>query len=55
MVLEFKEYKKKVKKNTVLELDLKLDSGEILTIVSNEVESLQLKMCIRDRVTIRQR
>ena len=42
MVLEFKEYKKKVKKNTVLELDLKLDSGEILTIVSNEVESLQL-------------
>ena len=52
MVLEFKEYKKKVKKNTVLELDLKLDSGEILTIVSNEVESLQLiKNSIKDKVS----
>ena len=52
MVLEFKEYKKKVKKNTVLELDLKLDSGEILTIVSNEVESLQLiKDSIKDKVS----
>lgn len=52
MVLEFREYKKKVKKNTVLELDFKIDSGEILSIVSNEVESLELiKNSIKDKVS----
>lgn len=29
MVLEFKEYKKKVKKNTVLELDLKIGRAHV--------------------------
>ena len=34
MVLEFREYKKKIKKDTILELDLQVDTGEILTIIS---------------------
>ena len=53
MVLEFKDYKKKIKKNNaVLELDFKLESGEILSIISNEVESLQLiKNSIKDKVS----
>lgn len=40
MVLEFREYKKKIKKNVFLELDFKVNTGEILTIISNN--SLEL-------------
>ena len=40
MVLEFREYKKKFKKNVFLELDFKVNTGEILTIISNN--SLEL-------------
>ena len=42
MVLEFKEYKKKIKKDTILELDLQVDTGEILTIINNKSEDLEL-------------
>jgi putative ABC transporter, ATP-binding protein len=42
MVLEFREYKKKIKKDTILELDLQVDSGEILTIINNKSEDLEL-------------
>ena len=44
MVLEFREYKKKIKKNIFLELDFKVSTGEILTIISNntlELDSLK--------------
>ena len=30
MVLEFREYTKKIKKDTILELDFKVETGEIL-------------------------
>ena len=42
MVLEFREYKKKIKKDTILELDFKVDTGEILTIINNKSENLEL-------------
>ena len=42
MVLEFREYKKKIKKDTILELDLKVDTGEILAIINNKSENLEL-------------
>ena len=42
MVLEFKEYTKKIKKDTILELDFKVDTGEILTIVNNSTASLDI-------------
>ena len=42
MVIEFKEYRKKVKKDTILELDFKVETGEILTIVNNSSASLEL-------------
>ena len=42
MVLEFREYKKKIKKDTILELDLQVDTGEILTIINNKSEYLEL-------------
>ena len=42
MVLEFREYKKKIKKDTILELDLKVDTGEILAIINNKSEYLEL-------------
>ena len=44
MALEFREYKKKIKKNIFLELDFKVSTGEILTIISNntlELDSLK--------------
>ena len=44
MTLEFREYKKKIKKNIFLELDFKVSTGEILTIISNntlEIDSLK--------------
>ena len=44
MTLEFREYKKKIKKNIFLELDFKVRTGEILTIISNntlELDSLK--------------
>ena len=44
MTLEFREYKKKIKKNIFLELDFKVSTGEILTINSNntlELDSLK--------------
>ena len=50
MVLEFKEYTKKIKKDTILELDFKVDTGEILTIVNNSTASLDiLKDSFRQR------
>ena len=50
MVLEFKEYRKKIKKDTILELDFKVDTGEILTIVNNSSVSLgMLKDSFRQR------
>lgn len=50
MVLEFKEYTKKIKKDTILELDFKVDTGEILTIVNNSTVSLDiLKDSFRQR------
>ena len=42
MVLEFKEYTKKIKKDTFLELDFKVDTVEILTIISNNTNSLDI-------------
>ena len=42
MVLEFREYKKKIKKDIILELDLQVDTGEILTIINNKSEDLEL-------------
>ncbi|MGP1513935.1 MAG: ABC transporter ATP-binding protein [Gemella haemolysans] len=42
MVLEFREYKKKIKKDTILELDLQVGTGEILTIINNKSEDLEL-------------
>lgn len=42
MVLEFREYKKKIKKDTILELDFKVDTGEILTIINNKSGNLEL-------------
>ena len=42
MVLEFKEYTKEIKKDTFLELDFKVDTGEILTIISNNTNSLDI-------------
>ena len=42
MVLEFREYTKKIKKDTILELDLQVDTGEILTIINNKSEDLEL-------------
>ena len=42
MVLEFREYKKKIRKDTILELDLQVDTGEILTIINNKSEDLEL-------------
>ena len=44
MTLEFREYKKKIKKNIFFELDFKVSTGEILTIISNntlELDSLK--------------
>ena len=50
MVLEFKEYTKKIKRDTILELDFKVDTGEILTIVNNSSVSLgMLKDSFRQR------
>ena len=50
MVLEFKEYTKKIKKDTILKLDFKVDTGEILTIVNNSTASLDiLKDSFRQR------
>ena len=40
MTLEFREYKKKIKKNIFLELDFKVNTGEILTIISNNILEL---------------
>ena len=42
MVIEFKEYRKEIKKDTILELDFKVETGEILTIVNNSSASLEL-------------
>ena len=42
MVLEFREYSKKIKKDTILELDFKVETGEILTIINNKTENLEL-------------
>ena len=42
MVLEFREYAKKIKKDTILELDFKVETGEILTIINNKKENLEL-------------
>lgn len=41
-MLRFESYRKKIDKNTTLELDFKVDSGEILTIVSNRDEELKI-------------
>ena len=50
MVLEFREYTKKIKKDTILELDFKVETGEILTIINNKTENLELlKDCFRKR------
>ena len=42
MVLEFREYTKKIKQDTILELDFKVETGEILTIINNKTENLEL-------------
>lgn len=42
MVLEFREYTKKIRKDTILELDFKVETGEILTIINNKTENLEL-------------
>lgn len=42
MVLEFIDYKKKIKKSTYLELDFKVNSGDILTVVSNDPTSIDI-------------
>ena len=53
MVLEFKEYKKKLKKDTILELDFKVETGEILTIINNNPSNLELlKESFRQRTFI---
>lgn len=50
MVLEFKEYRKKMKKDTILELDFAVDTGEILTIINNSSDNLEiLKDSFRQR------
>ena len=38
----FREYTKKIKKDTILELDFKVETGEILTIINNKKENLEL-------------
>ncbi|VTX84899.1 ABC transporter ATP-binding protein [Gemella haemolysans] len=51
MVLEFREYTKKIKKDTILELDFKVETGEILTIINNKKENLELiKDSFRKRI-----
>ena len=42
MVLKFKEYTKKIKRDAILELDFRVETGEILTIVNNSSASLEL-------------
>ena len=42
MVLEFREFSKKIKKDTILELNFKVETGEILTIINNKTENLEL-------------
>ena len=42
MVLEFRDFSKKIKKDTILELDFKVETGEILTIINNKTENLEL-------------
>ena len=42
MVLEFRQFSKKIKKDTILELDFKVETGEILTIINNKTENLEL-------------
>ena len=42
MVLEFREFSQKIKKDTILELDFKVETGEILTIINNKTENLEL-------------
>ena len=42
MVLEFREFSKKIIKDTILELDFKVETGEILTIINNKTENLEL-------------
>ena len=42
MVLEFREFSKKIKKDTILELDFMVETGEILTIINNKKENLEL-------------
>ena len=50
MVLEFKEYRKKIKKDTILELDSEVEIGEILTIINNSSDNLEiLKDSFRQR------
>lgn len=50
MVLEFKEYRKKIKKDTILELDFEVETGEILTIINNSSDNLEiLKDSFRQR------
>ena len=50
MVLEFKEYRKKIKKDTILELDFEVETGEILTIINNSSDNLEiLKNSFRQR------
>lgn len=50
MVLEFKEYRKKIKKDTILELDFEVEIGEILTIINNSSDNLEiLKDSFRQR------
>ena len=36
MVLEFREFSKKIKKDTILELYFKVETVEILTIINNK-------------------
>ena len=50
MVLEFKGYRKKIKKDTILELDFEIETGEILTIINNSSDNLEiLKDSFRQR------
>ncbi|MGX7112414.1 ABC transporter ATP-binding protein [Gemella cuniculi] len=50
MVLEFKNYKKKIRKDTTLELDFEVKEGEILAILSNDKEGLEIiKESFRNR------
>ncbi|MGX7098245.1 ABC transporter ATP-binding protein [Gemella bergeri] len=41
-MLEFNNYKKKINKNNSLELDFKIDKGEILSIISDSSEGLNI-------------